>query len=71
MKKFLSIFTVFVVLFFRAYPGAFAGVIKKGAVRPEALSDVKKTVEVFNQILTRDMNISLSKDVAVYVASDT
>ena len=71
MKRFLSTFPVFVFLFLWAYPCAFAGVIKKGDVHKEALNDVKKTVEIFNLIMTQDMKISLPKEVAVYVAADT
>lgn len=71
MKKISSLFPVFAFLFFWVCHCAFAGVIKKGDVHKEALNDVKKTVEVFNQILTQDMNIRLSKEVAVYVAADT
>jgi hypothetical protein len=71
MKKLLSILPIFVILFFGTYLCAFAGVIKKGDVRQEALDDVKKTVAVFNQIMTQDMKISLPKEVAVYVAADT
>ncbi|RPI74966.1 MAG: hypothetical protein EHM45_16340 [Desulfobacteraceae bacterium] len=75
MKNFLFRFRTY-LFFFSIYLIAFGCVtseklITRGPVQPQVVRDVRKTIDLFNEIMKNDLDIKLLKPVPVYVAADT